>query len=137
MSDAAITLVENGRSCSTIVTAADSGPQVAVAVEDMARVVAEMSGAAIPVVADGSKRKAGPEIHVGATSFAEGSGLVPTGLPVNGYRIATAEEAARSDELGPQLDLGDGYDVASVELIGRSGHPRGGTFEIIDSFPLG
>jgi len=53
------------------------------------------------------------------------------------YLFATAEEAARSDELGPQLDLGDGYDVASVELIGRSGHPRGGTFEIIDSFPLG
>ncbi len=120
MSDAAITLVENGRSCSTIVTAADSGPQVAVAVEDMARVVAEMSGAAIPVVADGSKRKAGPEIHVGATSFAEGSGLVPTGLPVNGYRIATAEEAgeARLVIVGPTYQgICHGiYDVLANEL---------------------
>ena len=50
---------------------------------------------------------------------------------------ATCEEAAKGNELGPKLDLGDGYDVTSVELIGRSGHPRGGTFEIIESFPLG
>lgn len=53
------------------------------------------------------------------------------------YLFATAEEAAKGNELGPGLDLGDGYDVTSVELIGRSGHPRGGTFQIIESFPLG
>jgi len=53
------------------------------------------------------------------------------------FLFATAEEAARGDELEPELDLGDGFDARMVDLLGRSGHPRGGTLETVESFPLG
>ena len=53
------------------------------------------------------------------------------------YFFASAEEAEKGNELGLELNLGDGYDVASVELAGRSGNARGGKYEIVDSFLLG
>jgi len=65
---------------------------------------------------------------------------VPLGQPyrphVTLFLFATAGEAARGTELEPELDLGDGFDASAVELIGRSGHPRGGTLDTIESFPL-
>ena len=115
-----ITLTENGRSRATIVTAPDIGPQAMTAVRDMVRVIAEISGAAIPVVDDGNVRETGPQVHIGRTAFVRESGLEPANLPVNGYRIVTVDDPAvpRLVITGPTyLGISHGiYDLLTNEL---------------------
>jgi len=94
MTTDAITLVQDGRSRATIIVAKDAGPNATAAVGDLVRVIAAMSGAALPVVEDGNARLAGPQIHVGQTAFVKEAGLVPADLPMNGYRIATVHAPA-------------------------------------------
>lgn len=53
------------------------------------------------------------------------------------YQGASKDEATRANKILPTYDFGDGFDVASMELVGRVGPPRGGTREIITSFWLG
>jgi len=90
-----ITLVENGRSSATIVLGHDVAGLAAAAVDDLVRVIAVMSGrsgapgAALPVIRDGDAVVAGPQVHIGQTAFVKEAGLLPPGLPVNGYRIVT------------------------------------------------
>jgi hypothetical protein len=62
------------------------------AVRDLIRVVAVMSGAALPVVQDTLAFNDGPQIHIGQTEFVKRAGLLPTGLPLSGYRIVTTVE---------------------------------------------
>jgi len=91
--DETVTVVENGASRATIVLAPDIGPIGTAAVHDLVRVIAVMSGAALPVVRDGGPVAPGAQVHVGQTTFARDAGLLPDGLPVNGYRIVTVHAA--------------------------------------------
>ena len=63
-----LTLVENGRAAATVVVADGSDGIVDAAVQDMVRVIAKMSGAALPVVRDGEGSDAGTQIHIGPTT---------------------------------------------------------------------
>lgn len=49
----------------------------------------------------------------------------------------TDEQIAKAKELASTLDVGDGFDVTSVELMGRVGPAFGGSWEVIESFPVG
>ena len=48
------------------------------------------------------------------------------------FQSATPQESQKGYKIGPQIDFGTGFDVASIELVGRLGQPRGGT--LIESF---
>lgn len=52
------------------------------------------------------------------------------------YQSAGADEAARAREVAETFNFGNGFEAASVELVGRVGPPRGGTREIIASYAL-
>lgn len=52
------------------------------------------------------------------------------------YQGADEVVAAMARETCTYFDFGDGFDVASVELVGRVGPPRGGTRKVIKSFEL-
>ena len=52
------------------------------------------------------------------------------------YQRATEQEAAHAADSGPALDLGDGFDALTLDLVGRVGPPREGTRNIIDTFPF-
>jgi len=62
------------------------------AARDMVRVIALMSGAALPLLKDGQAAQTIPQVHIGPTPFAQKAVPVPSDLPVNGYRIATRSE---------------------------------------------
>jgi len=100
----AITLVEDGRPRAAIVVAPDIGSVAADAVRDLVRVVGVMSGlpdapgATLPVVGEADPCGTRSQVHVGRTAFVREAGLVPPGLPMNGYRIVTTEAAS-----GPRL----------------------------------
>ena len=93
-----ITLVENGKAAATIVVADGSDAIIDAAVQDMVRVIAKMSGAALPVVRDGGD--AGTQVHIGPTRLVSESGLIPDDLPVNGFRLATLDSPS-----GPLLAI--------------------------------
>ena len=50
---------------------------------------------------------------------------------------ADAVETARARKTAPTFYFGDGFDVTSIQLVGRVGPPRGGTRTIVTSFALG
>jgi len=52
------------------------------------------------------------------------------------YQRATEQEIARAVAIGPTLDLSDGFDALTLDLVGRVGPPREGTRHIIDTFPF-
>jgi|GEM_PF-5212313 len=52
------------------------------------------------------------------------------------FQSATSRESQKGYEFGSQIDFGTGFDVASIELVGRLGPARGGTRTIIESFPF-
>lgn len=52
------------------------------------------------------------------------------------YQGADADETARARQVAGDFDFGDGFDVTSIELVGRVGPPRGGTRGIIASYVL-
>lgn len=94
MSQKIITLVQDGDSNATVALAPDIGQHATAAVDDMMRVIEKMSGAKLPVVADGNVSHSGPQIHIGATALVRERGILSDGLPVNGYRIFTIEKAS-------------------------------------------
>ena len=96
MSKKPVRIVENGKSNAVIVVAKDLGHQATKAVDDLVRVVALMSGSAIPVVEDGAVQNPGAQIHIGQTAFVREADLLPASLPVNGYRIAVLESGGIS-----------------------------------------
>lgn len=53
------------------------------------------------------------------------------------YQTATPEESQKAIQLGTHYDFGDGFEISSIELVGRLGPPRGGSRTIIESFPFG
>jgi 2'-5' RNA ligase len=53
------------------------------------------------------------------------------------FQSATPEESQKGPASGPQIDFGTGFDISSIELVGRLGPLRGGTRTIIESFPIG
>lgn len=56
---------------------------------------------------------------------------------ITAYLAADAEESERAKKLLPKLDLGPDYVARSVELIGRRGPARGGSYTVLASFPFG
>jgi 2'-5' RNA ligase len=61
----------------------------------------------------------------------------------DGYRAhmtlcqdCTDEQIAKARELAAGLDVGDGFDVTSAQLMGRAGPAYGGEWKLIESFPL-
>jgi len=93
MDDCRITFVEDGSPHAAVVLASELGPGVREAARDMVRVIALMSGAALPVFEDGHAPETIPQVHIGPTAFAQKAVPVPEDLPVNGYRIATRLES--------------------------------------------
>ncbi len=87
MNGSAMVLVQDGSASAVVVRGADvRGPALS-AVGDFVRVIAEMSGGALPVVADGTRAAGGLAIHVGSTEYARARGLTGSELPENGFRI--------------------------------------------------
>jgi len=120
-----IVLVRDGRAIAKIVTAPDierpfdQGVKMQ-AVCDLVRIVAVMSGAALPVVQDTLIFQDGPQIHLGMTEFVKRAGLIPGDLPKNGYRIVLTREGnqPRLVIAGPTM-LGTShgiYDLLTREL---------------------
>lgn len=115
-----ITFVKNGSSHATVVLAPDIGQNATEAVDDMVRVIEKMSGATLPVVADGNIRHGGSQIHIGATAFVREQGVLSDNLPVNGYRISTIETASTPHLViaaNTSLGISHGiYDLLTNEL---------------------
>lgn len=55
---------------------------------------------------------------------------------VTAYLATDKIESARARKLLPELDLGSGYIGRSVELSGRRGPARGGSYTVLASFPF-
>ncbi len=89
-----ITLVENGCLRAVIVVGADAGRRLQETVRDMVRVIAKMSGAALPVAPDGQTSSEVAQVHIGRTSFAAENGLIPQDMPINGYRIVSVRSGS-------------------------------------------
>ncbi len=49
----------------------------------------------------------------------------------------TDEQIAEAERVSKDLDIGDGFEVRSVQLMGRVGPAFGGEWKLIESFPLG
>jgi len=92
MDNSPISLVEDGLPRAVIVLAPNLGRTAVDAARDMVRVIALMSGAALPLLEDGQAAQTIPQVHIGPTAFAQKAVPVPSDLPVNGYRIATRSE---------------------------------------------
>lgn len=52
------------------------------------------------------------------------------------YQDASEDEADRGRTAFEQFDFGSGFDISSIELVGRVGPPRGGSRQIIESYPF-
>ncbi len=89
-----VTLVENGNPHATVIVAPDIGQYAEESVSDMLRVIEKMSGATLPVIAEGQAIGTGAQIHIGRTGFVIEEGLLPGDLPLNGYRICTTHQNA-------------------------------------------
>lgn len=120
MAHQVIELVLSGSPNATVVLAPDVGPSATEAAHDMVRVIEKMSGAKLPVVADGQALPSGPQVHIGRTTFVREEGLLPDDLPVNGYRIAAVQAASASRLIiaaNSSLDISHGiYDLLTSEL---------------------
>ena len=55
---------------------------------------------------------------------------------VTAYLATDEVGSARARKLLPELDLGSGYIARSVELSGRRGPARGGSYTVLASFPF-
>ncbi len=88
------------------------------AVRDLVRVIAAMGGAALPIATKDAPEGAAAQLHLGATDLAQEAGLLPDDLPLNGYRIVSAESGTRLSIVAPaMLGLSHGiYDLLSNEL---------------------
>ena len=53
------------------------------------------------------------------------------------YLATDPDEAKKAKRLLPRLDLGGGFVASSVELTGRRGPARGGSYTVLASFPFG
>ena len=71
MSESGFCLVRDGRPMATIIVAPPMHAELDAAVRDMVRVVAEMSGAYLPVVEDAGLGVSGARVHLGPTEAAE------------------------------------------------------------------
>jgi hypothetical protein len=75
-----MTLVEDGQPKAAIVVAADPGPKVKIAVEELQRYLEKISGAKPAIIAD-SDKPAGPLILVGASRLTDELGAaIPSGV---------------------------------------------------------
>ena len=111
-----IVLVENGRSCAVIVKDATLDRSAELAVRDFVETIAEMSGAALPVLSENESRSGRTEVHIGNTPYVQKSGISVEGIPVNGYRIVTKSGRliiTGSDPLGISHGI---YSVLTDEL---------------------
>ena len=115
MPDKKITLAENGKAAAIIVVADGSDTIIDAAVQDMVRVIAKMSGAALPVVRDGDGGDAGTQVHIGPTRLVSESAIIPDGLPVNGCRLASLETpSGRALAIVGSTSLGTSHGVYTL-----------------------
>jgi hypothetical protein len=116
-----IVLARDGRAAATIVVAPDVGTHTRNAVEDLVRIIAQMTargklgGAVLPVVTDGTQQSEDAQVHVGQTAFVLAQSLVPESLPVNGFRLVTIQAESKPCLViaGP-TDLGTSHGVYTL-----------------------
>ncbi len=110
-------LVVHGKSSYTIVIGQSCSPSEKHAAEELAKFIAEISGAALPIQND-SKTLAGPIVCVGQSKYTDALGISLDGLGKEGYIILSGKQVPNPerDSRGPR---------ATVGLIIAGGRERG------------